>query len=297
MKRVTFFAPAILCLLLTACGGSHQQDSSTATEETTVQDSIEQAMPPAPDKNPDGIAGYYVGFFEATEFDEKKRPSYSNKITIAIDSVADNTIYGHSVVAGNMRPFKGVYKAENKSYTVTAKEPGDDKYDGVFDFKLEVGKDSINGVWIANQKKLPVTKRQYALGKKEFKYDPNLELPEGLSGSALYDNTAPDEYYGQLEALTADVSKFNASKTLLKKEDVANMYKGDLEVIRNSIYARHGYSFKNRKMRYLFDSVVEWYMPMHTDVRNMLTEVERKNMDLLKRYEEHATKYYDEFGR
>ena len=86
------------------------------------------------------------------------------------------------------------------------------------------------------------------------------------------------------EFLTEDVLKVNASLVKLKKEDIANMHKGDLEVIRNSIYARHGYSFKNRKMRYIFDDNVDWYIPLSTDIRDQLTEIEIANNDLLKRY-------------
>jgi hypothetical protein len=38
-------------------------------------------------------------------------------------------------------------------------------------------------------------------------------------------------------------------------------------------------------------------MPVSTDVRNDLTDLEKKNIELIKRYEEHAEKYYDEYGR
>ena len=75
------------------------------------------------------------------------------------------------------------------------------------------------------------------------------------------------------------------------------MYQGDLEVMRNSIYARHGYSFRNRRMRFLFDQLVDWYMPVSVNITGELTDLEKKNIDLLKRYEAHAEKYYDVFGR
>lgn len=80
------------------------------------------------------------------------------------------------------------------------------------------------------------------------------------------------------------------------KEDVENMYKGNLGVIRNSIYARHGYSLRSRKMRYVLDQI-EWYIPISVDIRSKLTPLEKKNIDLLKRYEQHANTYYDSFGR
>lgn len=83
----------------------------------------------------------------------------------------------------------------------------------------------------------------------------------------------------------------------LKKRICRIFTKGNLEIIRNAIYARHGYSFKTRRVRFIFDQFVPWYMPVSTDVRNELTELEKKNINLIKRYEEHAEKYYDEYGR
>jgi hypothetical protein len=50
-------------------------------------------------------------------------------------------------------------------------------------------------------------------------------------------------------------------------------------------------------MRYLFDNLVEWYVPSNVDVRNELTALEKDNIALIKRYEDHAEKYYDEFSR
>lgn len=50
-------------------------------------------------------------------------------------------------------------------------------------------------------------------------------------------------------------------------------------------------------MRYLFDRTVDWYMPVSTNISQQFTSLERKNIDLLKRYEEHAASYYDAFGR
>jgi hypothetical protein len=132
------------------------------------------------------------------------------------------------------------------------------------------------------------------LWKQRFVYDAKHEVPIHITNVPI---TADQNYdSGEFERLTEDVRKFNASTTLLKKADVENMKRGDLEVMRNAIYARHGYSFRNRRMRYLFDRV-EWYMPVSTDIRAQLTEIEKQNIDLLKRYEEHAEKYYDYFGR
>ena len=209
----------------------------------------------------DAPLGTYVGAFKAEKFREDRRPSYTNRINISIDRIREDSIFGHSVVAGNNRPFKGTYikKEEQRDsrivtvYEVKASEPGDDRYDGVFEFLLLPHLESLYGSWVANNERLAVSERSYILNKKEFQYDPNLDLPEDVSWAELYQQGSADEFADDGEFLTEDVLHLNASKRLLSKEEVENMYKGDLEIIRNSIYARHGYSFKNRKLRYIFD--------------------------------------------
>lgn len=246
---------------------------------------------------PQDLYGYYVGDFIAEHMDNKKSPSYCNKINISIDSVQNNKIKGHSVVAGNNRPFAGSITPKGGLFLVKAKEPGDDQYDGVFEFTLDPVAHKVDGTWTANDKKLAVTYRHYSLPRMQFKYNPQLNLTKNLlrmGGARVYGTY--DERTNKSESITSDACKFNASTTALSSRDVENMYKRDLEVTRNAIYARHGYSFQNRDMRYFFD-IVNWYIPVSTDVSNQLTELERRNIELLKRYENHAASYYDRFGR
>ena len=116
----------------------------------------------------------------------------------------------------------------------------------------------MEGSWLANDKNLKVIQRNYKLQKMNYKYDKETKLPNDIPWNELYDPANYGENISAEEYLTDDVLLFNASNTALKKGDIENMYKGDLEIIRNSIYARHGYSFKNRKMRYVFDRI-DWY--------------------------------------
>ncbi len=292
MKQITYF---FALLMLTACA-----DQTTKVEEppttTTVstEDSLQKANERAAilsSKEHQAFLGAYVGMFEGVEV--KKDGSWVNKINISIDKIDNGKIYGHSVVAGNDRPFEGTFDPSGTKIEV--KEPGDDKYDGVFVLNFNAARNGLSGTWAANDSKLKVTNRTFELEKKKIAYNKDLDLPEDVLWEFLYDNKHEFEE-NEGEMLTGAVVAFNASNTVLKKEDIENMYKGDLEVIRNAIYARHGYSFKNRKMRYVFDQV-DWYIPVHTDVRSDLTDLEKKNIDLLKRYEGHAGAYYDSFGR
>jgi hypothetical protein len=261
--------------LLAACSGNQQESSNNQSDLATSVIQAHNIERVQPEKSY-GIEGYYTGFFEAVTYDGNKDYMYSNKITVSIDSITETTLFGHSIVAGNDRPFSGSYQVTDKVWKATVAEPGDDRYDGVFTFQLNSDSMVLIGTWTANNQKLAVSKRKYKLESSIFSYNPAIDLPEEV---------------------TYDAIKINPSNTLLKKEDIENMFQGDLEVMRNSIYARHGYSFRNRRMRFLFDQMVEWYMPVSINITNELTELEKKNIELLKRYEAHAEKYYDTYGR
>jgi hypothetical protein len=203
------------------------------------------------------------------------------------------------VVAGNTTPFIGKYSATSAGkYQVEAREPGTGKYDGVFHFELDSAAKLLKGNWLANDTSIGVYERSFELTKRYFKYDPSLKLPEEFASTPVGEYLEPEEEGegGKAESTTDDAIKYNASLKLLETKEVENMKRGDLLVIRNAIYARHGYTFRNREMRYLFDNV-EWYMPVSTDIRDVLTQIEKQNIALLKRYEEHASRYYDYFGR
>jgi hypothetical protein len=293
MKKIIIYT--FLLGILAACGETTTTQQTQQTQQTQGEAAQQQYSQASTETvNQEGISGFYVGMFVAEEFKENKKPSYSNKINIAIDKIENGKIEGHSVVAGNIRPFSGTATQNGKIYTVEAKEPGDDKYDGTFFFTLDTDKKIITGTWVANDKKLSVTKRSYDLEQKKFTYNKDLVLTEEVLYQELYDTYKDED--GTFEMPTESILTTNASNTLLKSADVANFYKGDLEIIRNAIYARHGYSFQNRKMRYLFDQV-NWYVPVATNITAELTDIEKKNIDLLKRYEKHATKYYDSYGR
>lgn len=294
MHVKNLFSLVVMASLMASCGDTdHTQSENTSAlvdslpvKESSVADS------PSGQGNAGPLEGFYVGDFEALVSDQKKSPMQQNRINISVDSIRGDQLFGHSVVAGNIRPFRGSCLLEEGHYVATCREPGSDRYDGTFVFTIYPENGTLTGTWTANDQALAVSKRSYTLTKKIFTYDLNLGISE--IAARLY-NSNPDAEEGEL--ITEDAGKINASLTVLKKSDVENMYKRDLEVMRNAIYARHGYSFKNREMRFFFDTEVDWYIPVSTNVSEQLTELEKQNIALLKRYEKHANSYYDSFGR
>ena len=192
-------------------------------------------------------------------------PFGRNKITFLITKIAGDSVVGRTIVGGNDRPFYGTFKKDGSFYFFNGKEPGDHKDDGVFDFVIdENALDILYGGWKAYAKGRP--EKEYNLQRKKFQY-------------------------------RTDVGDYpQASQRLLKPEDVENEMKEDLEFMRNEIFARHGFCFNKRHLRQQFE-MQEWYVPNTVDIKGFLTEIEKKNIAMIKRYEKYADEYGDEYGR
>ncbi|MGG9970786.1 YARHG domain-containing protein [Ferruginibacter sp. SUN002] len=191
----------------------------------------------------------------------------TNKITLLITKVLKDTIEGRSVVGGNDRPFIGLVTKKDSVYNIDAREPGDDKNDGAFKILYkESNKDVVVGNWVPYKETPQLKAKQFSLSRKSFVYSKDVGI------------------YPQ------------ASQRLLKDDDVNNLTKWELEVMRNEIFARHGYCFKKKNLRETFEDR-DWYVPHTTDVKNLLSDTEIKNVTLIKKYEKYAEDYGDEFGR
>jgi hypothetical protein len=199
------------------------------------------------------ILGSFVGAFG------------DNKITLLITRALGDSVAGRSIVGGNDRPFAGTYKLQDGVYIITAREPGDHKDDGAFEFYINTKNFSrLTGSWKAyDSKRLAKT---YELERKKFAY-------------------------------RTDVGSWpESSQRLLKPADVENLMKEDLEFMRNEIFARHGYCFNRKHLRQQFE-MEDWYVPNTVDIKGFLTDIEKKNIEMIKRYEKYADEYGDEYGR
>lgn len=66
--------------------------------------------------------------------------------------------------------------------------------------------------------------------------------------------------------------------------DVAGLNKDELRIMRNYIFARHGYIFKSQDLKDYFSNYY-WYEPLYNNVTPMLNDTELRNIDFIKRYE------------
>jgi hypothetical protein len=320
MKK--FIAFSILVSLF-SCKEAIKNEPVLVTENTFAE--IQFVEPEITNSNAvnsvEDLLGYWVGNFQADitqeQFDsitmadkdlfiEKSYSLMNRKITFSIDEIKEDSIFGHSIVAGNISPFKGVLKQNHAAINFKVEEFLKSKYDGTFEMYV-LKKDTIlDGNWSAySPKDIKIAKRKCKLQKKMFVYDIENKLDYSFkdtdkSKTIKYTDTIDGEVeeYEDFEfySTTDKIFEKNASKELLEKEFVANLTKADIFILRNSIFARHGFAFRDKQLRIYFESF-DWYMPVFGDVKEDLTEIEKQNIDLLLRYEQNAAEYYDTFGR
>lgn len=76
------------------------------------------------------------------------------------------------------------------------------------------------------------------------------------------------------------------SSRLLTEEDIKGFSKSDLRIMRNEIFARHGYIFQDPMLQEHF-SRMSWYTPQQADISQItLSSVEQYNVLFIKRYEQ-----------
>jgi hypothetical protein len=71
-----------------------------------------------------------------------------------------------------------------------------------------------------------------------------------------------------------------ASQDLLKNDDLEHIPPRELRIIRNEIYARYGYRFKDESLQTYF-AEQKWYKPLFDDVDQYLTPKERTNIEFI----------------
>lgn len=298
------FKTALLSLILLSFVNCKKE----APEKTQVEENKDSALVADIHKEYYGIfTGEFIG--KERIYSEESGEFYDNEdirhITLKINRITKDSVYGQSITNGTQRPFRGLFNSDSKSFVLD--EPGNDKTDGRFELKLK--RDSLLGNWTVFKKtavKIPTKKLK--LIKKEFVYNPNFMLDEN---SELIDWSNPKDFIekytteeGKTETYTSSKNRIasdavftiNASKQKITEKDIKNLRKLDLEIIKNSVFARHGYAFKKETYRNFFEST-NWYIPVSNNVDSELSPLEKDNVALLNRFIKYAEDKYDSFSR
>jgi len=76
-----------------------------------------------------------------------------------------------------------------------------------------------------------------------------------------------------------------SSTRQLTRTELKKRSKHDLQIMRNEIFARYGYIFKEGGEMDKYFKSQDWYTPQHKNVNNFLTEIEKANLKLIKEME------------
>ena len=135
------YSIVLLVLLFGACKNNNQQTAASTDLNSQLLNKI---------------LGSFTGNFG------------DNMITVLITKVDKGLIEGRTVVAGNERPFTGTVEEKDGVFSILAKEPGDDKNDGTFEFTIGASApDVLTGSWHPfDQEK---NSKEYKLMRRELR--------------------------------------------------------------------------------------------------------------------------------
>ena len=184
------------------------------------------------------------------------------KIGVFIQSIDTKQVKGYSVLGKNKQNFTGKVQATSQGYKITASETGAKASSGVFTFTVKNAQPNVlESSW------------ESATGKVKPKY---------------FDLKPQQCRYQK------DVGDYSVSSQRLLKDDDLQVPPDELDYMRNSIYARHGYSFANKDIASRFASE-SWYMPCSTNVEAQLTQIEKTNIQRIQKIRPYMAKM--EWGR
>ena len=202
------------------------------------------------------LNGYYEGtikdgtrwIVKITGFDGKTFEGY-------------NTIYWPSKGSGGLTTtFTGYYDKVTEEIIMNE---SDGKGSGRFTGMLSSGGKSIQGSW-----------SRYSDGGS---FDWDLRKLNNQQENVTRQGSEREQTTGN--------GKFpEASTRYLSASDLSGLSLYDLKIMRNEIFARHGYIFKTDDMRNHFESQ-SWYSGRYSNVENMLSDIEKSNVNFIKQYE------------
>lgn len=90
-------------------------------------------------------------------------------------------------------------------------------------------------------------------------------------------------YYGDEVVVSPELDEAVMQRELTES-DLNGLSQWQLKLLRNEVFARHGYIFQTADMQQVF-SQYSWYTPEYDNVNDQLSDTEQYNVTLIKRHE------------
>ena len=130
---------------------------------------------------------------------------------------------------------------------------------------------------LIDEKKAQLEKKEKELADEKTKFEEAKRISPSSTPSQI--STPGYKYYAK------SYGRFpEASYRYIDYNDLKGLSSYDLKIMRNEIFARHGYIFKTNDMRQYF-SGESWYRALYNDVTTSLSKIEIRNVDYIKSFE------------
>ena len=73
-------------------------------------------------------------------------------------------------------------------------------------------------------------------------------------------------------------------ENILSEDDLKDLSSSELMYLRNDVYAWYGYTFKNQDLAEYY-SQLDWYTPLYSNVDSLLTDIDKRNVELILEFE------------
>ncbi|MDE5422754.1 YARHG domain-containing protein [Ancylomarina sp. DW003] len=119
------------------------------------------------------------------------------------------------------------------------------------------------------------------------------ESKERIKGLKIYESWSPSMEKGEFEiGIQKGLINSNfpgkypqASMRKLTREELSELSKSNLQIMRNEVFARYGFIFKSGEKMDLYFQNQDWYNGQYKNVNSFLTELEKDNLRLISQLE------------
>lgn len=102
----------------------------------------------------------------------------------------------------------------------------------------------------------------------------------------LSDNTSSEDSDYTDEKIPKDAFLFPSDSVLITDEKLESLDDKTIDLIKNEIYARHGYIFTDRALKKYFETF-SWYKPNDDYSPKLLNQTEKANLKIIKKFQSH----------
>lgn len=131
-KNLSIILPAVLLSLLFSCGGNND-NPETESNQGEKKENVKKAY-----FDTERLTGMYIGDFG------------KSTLILQINYAQGKNASGFNIVRGNKRNIKGSIEQKGNFYHFMLNEPGNDEFDGKFEFDIDTTDFSLSGKWIPN---------------------------------------------------------------------------------------------------------------------------------------------------